>query len=259
MQRTRSGPSASTAIAAHSAESMPPDRPEHDAGKAVLVDVVAQAEHAGRIVGAIGFDGGDHRPVLAAPGRAAPLPVRGDDGLLKGRKLERQRTIGVQTERNAVEHQFVLAADLVDVDGRQPLLGDARHRDVEPHVALLPPIGRAVRHHQQFGAGLGQALDDFRAPDVLADRQPQAHAAEIHRPRHRPRREHALLVEHAVVRQIDLEAQRRDRAAVEQRHRVVELAVIEPGRADQQRRTGRSRFRAPAPRPRRGRRPGTPA
>ncbi len=142
----------------------------------------------------------------------------------------------MQAERDAVEHQFILGADLIDIDGRQALLGDARDRDVEPHVALLPPIGRAVRHHQQFGAGLRQALDDFLAPDVLADRQAQPHAAEIHRPRHRPRREHPLFVEHAVVRQIDLEAQRRDRAAIEQRHGVVELAASSPGRADQERR-----------------------
>ena len=72
--------------------------------------------------------------------------------------------------------------------------------------------------------------------------KPKPHAAEIHRPRHRPRREHALFVEHAVIRQIDLEAQRRDRAAVEQRHRVVELAAVDPGRADQQRRTAVGRF-----------------
>ena len=59
------------------------------------------------------------------------------------------------------------------------------------------------------------------------------HAAEIDRPRHRPRREYAALVEHAVVRQIDLAPNGGDRTAVEQAIGVVELAIVEPGRADQ--------------------------
>ena len=48
-----------------------------------------------------------------------------------------------------------------------------------------------------------------------------------------PRANSALLVEHAVVRQIGLEAERRDPAAIEQRAGIVELAVLDPGRADQ--------------------------
>ena len=142
----------------------------------------------------------------------------------------------MQPERGAVEHQLVLPADLVDVDQRQAALGDARDRDVEPHVVLVAPVGRAVRHDQDLGAGLGQALDHVLGrptPDVLADRDADPHAAEIDRAGHRPRREHALLVEHAVVRQIDLEAHGRDRAAVEQAIGVVELAVLDPRRADQ--------------------------
>ena len=98
------------------------------------------------------------------------------------------------------------------------------------------PVGGAVQHQQNFAAGLGDAFDRLRTPDVLAHRQAQPHAAEIHRAWHRPGREHALLVEHAVVRQVDLVAQRDDGAAVEQDRCVVELAVVGPGRADHQRR-----------------------
>ena len=148
----------------------------------------------------------------------------------------------MQAERHAVEHKLVLSADLIDINCRKPLLGDACHGNIEPHVALLPPVRRTVRHDQHFGAGLGQTFDDFRAPDVLADRKPQPHAAEIHRTGHRPGRKHALFVEHAVVREIDLVAQRGDHAAVEQRHRVVELAAVDPRRADQQRRATRCGF-----------------
>ena len=90
-------------------------------------------------------------------------------------------------------------------------------------------MGRAVRDEEDLAAGLGDALDDLVAPDVLADRNADAHAADHHRPGQRTRREHALLVEDAVVRQIDLEAQRRNLAGVEQRIGVVEAAVLGPG------------------------------
>ena len=80
--------------------------------------------------------------------------------------------------------------------------------------------------------GLGEALDHVAGPDVLADRKAEADAAEIHRPGQRPGRENALLVEDAVIRQVDLEAHR-DRAAVEQRIGVVELALLPPGQPDE--------------------------
>ena len=51
-----------------------------------------------------------------------------------------------------------------------------------------------------------------------------------------PGDEHPLLVEHAVIRQIDLEPHRLDPAAIQQRHGVMELAVLDPGQADQDRR-----------------------
>ena len=48
--------------------------------------------------------------------------------------------------------------------------------------------------------------------------------------------EDALLVEDAVIGQVDLEPHRLDPPAVEERHGVVELAVLDPGQADQRRR-----------------------
>ena len=143
----------------------------------------------------------------------------------------------MQPERGAVEHELVLAADLIDVDDRQVAFGDARHRDVEAHLVLVALIGRAVRHDQQLGAGLGQALHHLGAPDVLADRQPEAHTAKAHRAGIGPGNEHALLVEHPVVGQIDLETHGRDGAAIEHAIGVVELAVLHPRRPDQHRGT----------------------
>ena len=51
-----------------------------------------------------------------------------------------------------------------------------------------------------------------------------------------PGGEHPLLVEHAIIGQINLEPHRLDPPAVEERHGVVELAVLDPGQADQHRR-----------------------
>ncbi len=48
-----------------------------------------------------------------------------------------------------------------------------------------------------------------------------------------PSREHALFVEYAVIRQVDLESDGGDAALVQQGAGVVELAVLDPGRADQ--------------------------
>ena len=67
-------------------------------------------------------------------------------------------------------------------------------------------------------------------------------SSQIGMPRRTPRKltgpgigpgvEDALLVEHAVVRQVDLVAHGRDLAAVEQQMTSCELAVLAPGRAD---------------------------
>ena len=122
--------------------------------------------------------------------------------------MRRHRKIGIERKRGAVENQFVLAADLVEIDQRQSALGHPRHRNRQPHVGLVARVRRAVRHHQDFRTGLGQAFDDvlvvfgFLEPGILADRHADPDAADRHRARGGPAREHALFVEHAVVRQV---------------------------------------------------------
>src|SRR5262249_5790491 len=73
--------------------------------------------------------------------------------------------------------------------------------------------------------------------DALEGRKPKPRAGEAARPRQGAGNDHPLLVEHAVIRQIDLEPHRRDRALVEHAIGVVKLAVCEPRRADQHGRT----------------------
>ena len=237
---------------------------EQHAGKAVLADVVAQAEHAGRVVGLVALgllgDRPGAAPVVAVPGE----PQRGD-ALLERRQLRSEREIAVERERRAVEHQLVLAADLVEIDQRQAAFGDPRHRHRQPHVVLVAGIGRAVRHQNDLGAGLGQRLDHVLVvlglfqPDVLADRHADPHAAHGDGARGRSARKQPLLVEHAVVRQVALEAQARrcGRRRAARRHcracrpRPRACRPASPAR--------HRRSRARALRSRRGRRPGTPA
>ena len=215
--------------------------PEQHARKTVLADIVAHAEHAGGVIALVAVDDRRHRS-RAAPAGRCPVPDQGGDVFLERRQLRRDRKIGVQRERGAVEHQFVLAADLVEIDQRRPAFGDAGHRDRQPQIVLVARIGRAVRHHQDFGAGFGEALDDVLVvlglfqPDVLADRHADADAADRHRARSGSAREQALFVEHAVIRQVRLVADCGDAAAVQEGAGVVEFSVIDPGAADQHRR-----------------------
>ena len=100
-------------------------------------------------------------------------------------------------------------------------------------LLLAAPIRRAIGRQQDFSARFGEALDDLLAPDVLADRHAEANAPEGDGARRRPRRENALLVEDAVVGQIDLEAHSLDAAVVEQGDRVVAEPRLDPGNAHQ--------------------------
>ena len=150
--------------------------------------------------------------------------------------MRAEAAVGVERERAAVERELVLAADHVEIDERQPALDDARDRDVLADGELVALVRRGVGHEQNFAARFEDALDRVGTPDVLADRHADAHAAKDDRPRRRAGGEDALLVEHAVIGQVDLEPHRLDPPAVEERHGVVELAVLDPGQADQHRR-----------------------
>ena len=104
-------------------------------------------------------------------------------------------------------------------------------------IDLAAIVGRAVRHQQDFGAALAQGLADAEiAPDVLAHRNAEAHAADRHRSGHLAHVEDALLVELAVIGQIHLVAAGNQLAAIEHGGRVEALAVLRARIADDHRR-----------------------
>ena len=214
--------------------------PDDDAGEAVLQHIVAHAQHEGLVDRLMVGGRGGHLARRADPAIPLAGPAGDGDTFLPGRHLQGQRAVGVEREGTAIEHQLVLAAQLVQIDQRQAGFDDARGGDVEAGIQFRTLEGGAIRHQQDFRAGFLQALDDFRRPDILADRHAEADAAEIHRPRQRPRLEYALFVEHAIVRQVVFEAQRLHLAAIQQGNRIVQLLAFRaghaPGRAEQHRR-----------------------
>ena len=150
------------------------------------------------------------------------------------RHLHRQRTIGVQREAGAFEHEFILAAGLGAEDERQAGFrhtlagqGDA--------VGVLVYLERAgVDRQQQFGAAFGQGFRHCRQPPVLADQHTQTDAPEGHRARGGAGIEHPLVIEHAVVRQLMFGAPGQDAAGFQHEGGVVEFGAILPRSADDQ-------------------------
>ena len=225
--------------------------PDDDTGKAVLSDIVAQAENEGAVDRLQALFKGRHLATLAVPNLVvAPLPVRQGDARLESGHLGGQGAVGIEHEGAAVEHQLVLPADLVDIDERQSRLDHAGNGKLHALVVLVPFEGRAVDHDQQLGGRLLKALGNVLDPHVFADHDTEAHALEVDRARQRPRLEDADFIENAVVGQLVLAAHRRH-LAVRQKEGGVEhvtaqgllpAPVLAPGRPDQKGRTAVGRF-----------------
>ena len=86
---------------------------QHDAGKAILLDIFAQAQHAGRIIGFVALLDRGQRRLDADPASCLALPHGLGDDSRKRRQLRGERAIGIEGEGGAVEDEFVLAADLL--------------------------------------------------------------------------------------------------------------------------------------------------
>ena len=224
-------------------------QPHDDAGKAVLLDIFAQPQHAGGVIGLVPFfDHGARRldadpAVCADAARRSWRRIRRNAGNCDG-----ERAIGVEREGGAVEDEFVLAADLVQIDQRQPAL-DARAR---PRSAGVRPACRANRASRsgtiEISAPVSARHSTTSSPQM---------SSQIGTPMRTPRKtigpggargEDALLVEDAVIRQIDLEAHGFDPAVVEQGIGIVAAAVLGPGQADEHRRAAVGGRRARSPR-----------
>ena len=234
---------------------MPPESPISDVGEPVLAHVVARAEHE-RFVDLVHrlerrFDArrdarvgrtAVRRP--GSPAAATPRPDRADRagacGTRAARRCRRssrsvtnclaraiERSLLVEHERRAVEHQLVLAADEVRVDDRHRRVGRARR---EHRLALDEPL-RVVRRRVEVDDELRAARRlgedrSGRAPRVFADRDADLHARDVEQRQRLARRDEvALLVEDGVVRQQLLAVDAVHAAVRADRRRVVQIAT----------------------------------
>ena len=209
---------------------------EHHTRKLVLAYIVPEALHRRAVF---------RRPAIQV--RRAAFPEAHE--LLRGRikldqrmpRLELADEAAARAVRRvgriggAVEDQLVLPAHLVDEQVGQAKVRPAVKGGSAFGLDFAAP-GRGVRHQQQVGPGGLRGAGHALEPDVLADGEAEAHALEIdHHGRAFAGGVVALLVEHAVVRQLPLVMARADLAAFEEQRGIVQLAAVPPGRADQDR------------------------
>src|SRR6202045_3575886 len=214
-----------------------PRKAHDDTGKTVLIYIIAKAEDTGGVIGFVALLDVATRSFDTNKTLCSTLPNRLRDLGRKSRKLERARAIGIQSKGRAIEDKLVLAAELIEINERQCALGNPRDGDRKPLARLAAPVRRTVGNKKNFAARGGEAFDRVRSPNILADGNADAHALEGDRPRHRPRSEHALFVEHPIIRQIGLETDRLDAAFVEEGIGVVAIPIFSPWQPNENRRS----------------------
>src|ERR1700677_4532164 len=139
----------------------------------------------------------------------------------------------------AVEHELILAADQRAERDMGSRLDRAFGEQALPFGALAGVVGRGGDVNQQARPGrrlLGRGRSGL--PQVLADGQTDAVSGNLDRRPRGPGGEVALLVEHAVVWEMNLAIDRLDGAVAEHRGGVVDTVVSELGEAYDRGRAG---------------------
>ena len=142
---------------------------EHTAREAILGDVVADAEYQ-RVVD-LGLVSAGQRMMRATQADAlgSALKSQRQQVFDEGRRLGTQRTIGIEREGAAVEHQFVLATDGIHIGHRHAAGQGCRAYRRQTFRRLAQVIGRGVDIAHEFGAGGARLGGASRCPDVFAD------------------------------------------------------------------------------------------
>ncbi len=134
----------------------------------------------------------------------------------------------MKRERSAVENKLVLPAKLVAVDQRQSGLDHTRNNHLQTVLRPVFPVGRAIGNQQQLRAGFLQTLANLVVPDILADRQADAHTAEVDRSGQGAGSKNPFLVKDAIVGQVVLVANGLYLALVQQQGCVIDFAFLAP-------------------------------
>ena len=196
--------------------------------------------------------------VAKAPAhRVGRFDVHDEQRLLEAGGPREHVPLLVEHERVPVEDQLVLAADAVAEGDEARVVPRARGE----HLLALPVAPDVERRGRDVRQKLGAREREVgrrraRLPHVLADRRADQRAAVLEQEQIARRREVAVLVEDAVVRQEALAVDRLHLAARAHRARVVEVAVeVRERRRARRSRASRARSRRATP-PRRARSPG---
>ena len=169
----------------------------------------------------------------APPDRLLRLDVDHEQRLLEAGRPREHLALVVEHDRVPVEDQLVLRADRV----HERDVADVVARTRLQHLLALALLADVERRRgdvdDQLRAGereIGRGRPGL--PDVLADGRPDQHVAVLEEEEVAPRREVAVLVEDAVVREEALPVERLHLAARAHGAHVVEVAV-EMRRADE--------------------------
>ena len=118
-----------------------------------------------------------------------------------------------------------MTANLIGVKHRQFRQHHLLENNLISPVHLGTVIRRAIGHKKKFGSAFGKRFRHAEiAPDILADRNADAHAPKIDRSRQRPGLEHALFIELAIIGKIDLEPLGKHLAAIQHHDRIMQTA-----------------------------------
>ena len=204
-------------------------KPNQYTRKSIFLHIIPQSQSHGFIDRFEIFRWSLQRTHLAHPDIViTPAPLCGDDRFRPVDCLNRQRMIRVDHEGCPIEDKLILTADLVHIYKRQAGLRHPCHGVLQALIRLRYVVGRAIWHQQDFRPRFLQALGNVRCPDVLTDWHPYPHTFKVDRSRHRPRREHAHLIEDAVIRQVALKPGRGDFAAFQQQRRIIGRTAVAP-------------------------------
>ncbi len=202
--------------------------------EAVLVDIVTQPQHTGPPWRFIDRGKISDHAVDAAPAIVGVMPVRDDEVGLEALALQHQLVAGLHGEGRAVVDQFVLAADLVQVEHGDVVFPHPVLDQALAGVLLVAPVGRTVGTEQDARAVVDQVLADLGVPDVLADRHADRDNLDGERLGQRPGGEIALFEEHVVIGELALEARSDHFPVLGQQHGIVQGVALPPDRRQQQ-------------------------
>jgi hypothetical protein len=168
-----------------------------------------------------------------APDRLARIEVDDEQRFFEAGRAREHLALVVEHDRMTVEDELVLAADEVAEGEVGRVVASARDEHLLAVLRLADVVGRRRQVDEQLRAREREVRRGrARLPDVLADRRPYQHLAELEQEQLPAGGEVPVLVEDAVVGQEALAVERLHLAVRTDRAGVEEVAV-EPGRADE--------------------------